>query len=152
MICPVATVFTLFASPVVSLILLSRHQVFPSFTRRAILGCKNNKTVLSMNSKIIGKSFVSIEEGIQAINEETIFVDGSWWLGKVRDARGEYEAGPRIAGAKFFDIDDVAERDKTSNPKGLPHMAPSKVEYRDVLFEDEYFHHSFFYHNNSTRP
>eukprot|EP00590_Aulacoseira_subarctica_P005241 CAMPEP_0172415394 /NCGR_PEP_ID=MMETSP1064-20121228/1790_1 /TAXON_ID=202472 /ORGANISM="Aulacoseira subarctica , Strain CCAP 1002/5" /LENGTH=300 /DNA_ID=CAMNT_0013152341 /DNA_START=212 /DNA_END=1114 /DNA_ORIENTATION=- len=74
----------------------------------------------------MGKSFVSIEEGIQAIDEEAIFVDGSWWLGKVRDARGEYEAGPRIAGAKLFDIDDVAERDKTLNPKGLPHMAPSK--------------------------
>ena len=83
-----------------------------------------------MSSKLIGNPFVSIEECIEAKKEtpsSLTFVDGSWWLGKVRDARAEYEAGPRIAGAKFFDIDDIATKGETWNPKGLPHMAPPKV-------------------------
>ena len=41
-----------------------------------------------------------------------------------RNARAEYEAGPRIAGAKFFDIDDVATKDKP-----LPHMMPSPAAF-----------------------
>lgn len=51
-----------------------------------------------------------------------VFVDGSWFL-KDRNGREEFEAGPRIPGAVFFDIDQVA-LPKDMNPKGLPHMMP----------------------------
>jgi hypothetical protein len=89
------------------------------------------------SSSLIGKVFVSVEEGIHAAVQNTnkndtdavVFVDGSWWLGKVRDARSEFEAGPRIARAKFFDIDDIASKGKALNPKDLPHMAPPKVGF-----------------------
>jgi len=58
--------------------------------------------------------------------EKVVFVDGSWHLGKERDGREEYEAGPRIKNAKFFDIDDISSKGDL-NPKGLPHMRPPKV-------------------------
>eukprot|EP00562_Extubocellulus_spinifer_P008689 CAMPEP_0178505254 /NCGR_PEP_ID=MMETSP0696-20121128/19032_1 /TAXON_ID=265572 /ORGANISM="Extubocellulus spinifer, Strain CCMP396" /LENGTH=359 /DNA_ID=CAMNT_0020134551 /DNA_START=8 /DNA_END=1087 /DNA_ORIENTATION=- len=51
------------------------------------------------------------------------FIDGSWHLAADRDGRAEFEAGPRIAGAKFFDIDDISSKGEL-NKKGLPHMMP----------------------------
>ncbi len=46
-------------------------------------------------------------------------IDGSWHLpGAGRDAAAEYEAG-HIPGARFFDIDEIADTRST-----LPHMAP----------------------------
>src|SRR5690606_352843 len=46
-------------------------------------------------------------------------VDASWHLpGADRDARAEYAAG-HIPGARFFDIDAIAD-----TRSGLPHMAP----------------------------
>jgi 3-mercaptopyruvate sulfurtransferase SseA len=41
-----------------------------------------------------------------------------------RVARQEFEQGPRVSGAVFFDIDDVAAI-AAENPKQLPHMMPS---------------------------
>ena len=52
-------------------------------------------------------------------------MDGSWFL-KDRNGREEFEAGPRIPGARFFDIDDIAAKGEALNPKGLPHMMPPK--------------------------
>ncbi len=49
------------------------------------------------------------------------FVDGSWFLGGGRSGRAEFEAGPRIGGARFLDIDDIS----TPTPDNLPHMMPS---------------------------
>jgi len=59
-------------------------------------------------------------------SSNVIFVDGSWYLPNIpdRNARKEYEAGPRIEGAKFFDVDDIASTGPVLNPKGLPHMMP----------------------------
>ncbi len=46
-------------------------------------------------------------------------LDASWYLpGENRDARAEYEAA-HIPGARFFDIDDISDRNSA-----LPHMAP----------------------------
>jgi len=46
-------------------------------------------------------------------------LDASWYLPDMgRDARAEYDAG-HIPGARYFDIDDVADTAST-----LPHMAP----------------------------
>ena len=46
-------------------------------------------------------------------------LDASWYLpAQGRDARAEYDRA-HIPGARFFDIDDIAE-----NRTPLPHMAP----------------------------
>jgi thiosulfate/3-mercaptopyruvate sulfurtransferase len=59
-----------------------------------------------------------------------VFVDGSWWMpNQDRVARKEFEEGPRVAGAAFFDIDDVAAI-ASENPKQLPHMMPSANTFR----------------------
>ena len=51
-------------------------------------------------------------------------LDGSWYLPSVRrNPRTEYEKG-HIPGARFFDIDDLA--DDTSD---VPHMAPSAEKF-----------------------
>lgn len=55
------------------------------------------------------------------------FVDGSWFL-KGRNGREEFEQGPRIAGASFFDIDDIATKDS-----GLKHMMPSKELFASAM-------------------
>eukprot|EP00560_Eucampia_antarctica_P006758 CAMPEP_0197828894 /NCGR_PEP_ID=MMETSP1437-20131217/5396_1 /TAXON_ID=49252 ORGANISM="Eucampia antarctica, Strain CCMP1452" /NCGR_SAMPLE_ID=MMETSP1437 /ASSEMBLY_ACC=CAM_ASM_001096 /LENGTH=313 /DNA_ID=CAMNT_0043430305 /DNA_START=184 /DNA_END=1125 /DNA_ORIENTATION=+ len=62
---------------------------------------------------------VSIEEALSFHGrEDVVFVDGSWHLDKSRSAVDEFEGGPRIAGAHFFDIDGL-------NPhENLPHMMP----------------------------
>eukprot|EP00957_Ditylum_brightwellii_P105509 8043002-Ditylum_brightwellii.AAC.1 len=75
-----------------------------------------------------GKNIVTIKECLKddvLSNQDTIFVDGSWHLDTSRNGRQEYEAGPRIKGAKFFDVDDVSSKGDL-NPKDLPHMMPTK--------------------------
>ena len=81
---------------------------------------KKSKTVHSL---LAGKRLVSVEESIQVHGEPGVqFVDGSWFL-KDRNGRQEFEKGPRIPGAQYFDIDQVASTGEL-NPKGLPHMMP----------------------------
>eukprot|EP00592_Proboscia_alata_P000922 CAMPEP_0194374378 /NCGR_PEP_ID=MMETSP0174-20130528/22792_1 /TAXON_ID=216777 /ORGANISM="Proboscia alata, Strain PI-D3" /LENGTH=316 /DNA_ID=CAMNT_0039153915 /DNA_START=462 /DNA_END=1412 /DNA_ORIENTATION=- len=79
-----------------------------------------------VSSHLDGKSFLSVNECIEAEKGDSNirFVDGSWHL-KDRDGRSEYEAGPRIKNAKFFDINDIATNEEELNPKSLPHMCPS---------------------------
>jgi thiosulfate/3-mercaptopyruvate sulfurtransferase len=51
-------------------------------------------------------------------------LDASWYLPEMqRDARAEYDAA-HIPGARFFDIDDVAD-----HRSDLPHMAPPPEKY-----------------------
>ena len=70
---------------------------------------------------IKGQLVVSVPDAISLHSSDNVkFVDGSWFLTD-RNGRQEFQDGPRIAGASFFDIDDIA--DKTSN---LPHMMPTK--------------------------
>lgn len=55
-------------------------------------------------------------------------LDGSWWMpGTNHDAEAEWRAA-RIPGARFFDIDKVAD---TSRP--LPHMLPSEKVFAAAL-------------------
>lgn len=55
-------------------------------------------------------------------------LDGSWWMpGTNRDAMAEWEAA-HIPGARFFDIDAVADR---TIP--LPHILPSEAAFGDAL-------------------
>jgi len=71
-------------------------------------------------------NLVSVEECLAAFGDDGVkFIDGSWHLAADRDGRFDYEAGPRISGATFFDIDDISTKGE-ANPKGLPHMMPPK--------------------------
>lgn len=55
-------------------------------------------------------------------------VDGSWYLPQTgRDARAEYDAA-HIPGARFFDIDDIAD-----HRSELPHMAPPPEKFTSRL-------------------
>jgi thiosulfate/3-mercaptopyruvate sulfurtransferase len=74
---------------------------------------------------------ISIEDAIQVHSASNVkFVDGSWWLGQPGRNRHDYAVGPRIAGATFLDIDDVADRTTKSN---LPHMMPSPIMFSAVM-------------------
>lgn len=77
----------------------------------------------ALDDKLSGKRVVPVKECIEVHGEPgVVFIDGSWFL-KDRNGRQEFEAGPRIPGAKFFDIDDIAAKGEL-NKKGLPHMMP----------------------------
>jgi len=76
----------------------------------------------STKDSIWGKNLLSIEECMTLHNEPGIvFLDASWYL-KDRDGRADFESGPRIPGARYFDINDVS----SPSPQGFPHMMPSK--------------------------
>ena len=79
---------------------------------------------------------VPIDVAIQCHGKSNVkFLDGSWWLGpRETSNRQDYESGPRIAGAHFFDIDDVASPPGSAgNPKNLPHMMPSPTTFSLVM-------------------
>ena len=80
---------------------------------------------------IPSKYYLSVQECLNVFNDpdqNVVFLDGSWHLGKDRDGREEYETGPRIKGAKYYDIDDISsKKGDPLNPKGLPHQRPPKV-------------------------
>lgn len=78
----------------------------------------------SAAESISGKMLIPVKEAIPLHSSPSIkFVDGSWFL-KGRNGRNEYEAGPRIAGSVYFDIDDVASKGPTLNPRNIKHMMP----------------------------
>jgi thiosulfate/3-mercaptopyruvate sulfurtransferase len=60
------------------------------------------------------------------LNEDPpVVIDGSWHMPATgRSGKGEYEAGPRIPGALFFDVDAIADPSS-----GLPHMLPSQAAF-----------------------
>ena len=94
---------------------LSRHSV----ARRSILSSTSAADELLSN-----QIEVSIADAIACHRDNVAFLDGTWWLGEPDKGRKAFEAGPRIAGAHFYDIDDVASKTPELNPKGLPHMMP----------------------------
>jgi len=79
----------------------------------------------SSTTNIEGKTCLTVEEALAAVkdNKDIKFLDGSWYL-KGRNGREEFENGPRITGAQYFDIDDIASTGENLNPKNLPHMMP----------------------------
>ena len=85
----------------------------------------SSTTATSALSALSG-NLVSVEDCLAAFGDNDVkFVDGSWHLAADRDGRDDYESGPRISGARFFDIDDISTKGD-ANPKGLPHMMPPK--------------------------
>jgi thiosulfate/3-mercaptopyruvate sulfurtransferase len=72
------------------------------------------------SDSLFGKLMVPVPDAIGLHAEKDVkFVDGSWFL-MGRNGRQEFRDQPRIAGAHFFDIDDIAERDSP-----YPHMMPT---------------------------
>jgi len=115
-----------------SAFILSTPGVTPFLSRLALRS--SSSTHLSMSS--LSGNLVSVEsciEAHQSKNDAPIFVDASWYLSPEKNGRVDYEAGPRIVGAKFFDIDDVAAKGEILNPKGLPHMMPPKELFEKVM-------------------
>jgi thiosulfate/3-mercaptopyruvate sulfurtransferase len=94
----------------------------PTLTGTFIGAFASSNSLISMKSNLL-----SIPECIE-LHSDAVFVDGSWHLSS-RDGRTEYEAGPRIKGAHFLDIDDVG----TKCEKNLPHMLPSKEVFAKVM-------------------
>jgi hypothetical protein len=92
---------------------------------RPLFAPVRSSTLMRMSSSLTGKTCVSVEESIDAHGSGSKFVDGSWFL-KGRDGREEFEVGPRIEGAEYFDINDISAKGADLNPKGLPHMMPPK--------------------------
>ena len=86
-------------------------------------------TSLSATDRHSSRNILSVEECLALSKcDRVVFVDGSWHMpnsNPKRDARKEFEDGPRIPGAKFFDIDDICSKGEAMNPKGLPHMMPT---------------------------
>mmetsp|Transcript_2058 Transcript_2058/g.4294 ORF Transcript_2058/g.4294 Transcript_2058/m.4294 type:complete len:348 (-) Transcript_2058:783-1826(-) len=71
------------------------------------------------SSSILGKTQVSVQDAI-SLHSDLKFIDGTWWLDKARNGRQEFETGPRIANARYLDIDDISSK----MPDNLPHMMP----------------------------
>jgi len=97
---------------------------------------------------LYGKNLVSIEECIEAQKQcdtsknsdgaRLIFVDGSWLYKGDRNGRLEYEQGKRIAGARYFDMDDIAasfDLFPELNPRKLPQMLPPKNLFAAAMDE-----------------
>ena len=75
------------------------------------------------------KALVSTEWlASQLDSNDLIVFDASWYMpAEARDARAEYR-GAHIPGARFFDIDAIAEPEST-----LPHMVPSTARFEQML-------------------
>lgn len=102
-----------------------RHSAPPAPSRRSFTSSSATAAATSALSALSG-NLVSVEDCLEAFGSDDVnFIDGSWHLAADRDGRADYEAGPRISGAKFFDIDDISTKGN-ANPKGLPHMMPPK--------------------------
>ena len=87
----------------------------------------SRRSMLSMSAAegLVGKTLVTVGESLKAFEDPSVvFVDGSWFLSG-RNGRAEFEAGPRIQGAVYFDVDDVASKGDL-NPRNLKHMMPPK--------------------------
>ncbi len=71
------------------------------------------------------KTLVSTDWLAAHINDPDLrILDASWYLPSLgRDARAEYSAA-HIAGARFFDIDDISD-----SRSSLPHMAPPPEKF-----------------------
>lgn len=52
-----------------------------------------------------------------------------------RSSLAEFLSGPRIPGAKRFDLDEVAELDPAKNPLSLTHMLPSAETFQQHVRE-----------------
>ncbi|KAL3797979.1 hypothetical protein HJC23_013217 [Cyclotella cryptica] len=112
------------------------------------------------------QNLVSVPQAIQAFTSNSsqqdaatsrnVFIDGSWYMpADSRNARSQFQAGPRIPAARFFDIDDIAPSPRSSaNPKGLPHMKPCPKQFAVAMDLMDITPHDvlYVYANNEKCP
>lgn len=107
---------------------LTSSNTIRSASTTTIFGSMKDNMDDDKASAIHGQTFVSIEDAIaihpsRSSTTNVVFVDGSWFLPTLgRNGKEEFLAGPRIEGARFLDIDDIAS---TSSNMNLPHMMPT---------------------------
>ena len=107
----------LLAARLTSSFVTRSHFTLPVVSVRSFASSKSSlKATTSSNVEI------SIEQAKDLHGTYGVtFLDGSWWLPTTgKHGRTIYEQGPRIQGARFFDIDDIASKELD-----LPHMMPS---------------------------
>jgi len=132
--------YSVFSSIITLPILTHKLEAFSTYRQRTVMAPSSH----FVSPSTLKDDFVSVEESIAAFNAHAqedsddtrpklVFVDGSWYVNKDRSSRKEYEAGPRIAGATYFDIDDVSSKGPLLNPKNLPHMMPPKHIFASVM-------------------
>ena len=69
-------------------------------------------------------------------------LDATWFMpGVARNARQEFEKGPRLPGSTFWDVDDVADK---THPLGLKHMMPSSETFAEAACALATFSYSLF--------
>jgi thiosulfate/3-mercaptopyruvate sulfurtransferase len=102
--------------------------------RKHLQAVASTRSMSSIHDSLLGKIQVPVSLAIQH-HSEIKFVDGSWWLGKRETTnRQDFETGPRIQNAQFFDIDDVCSPPGgLGNPKGLPHMMPPSTIFAAAM-------------------
>ncbi|KAL7549295.1 hypothetical protein ACHAWF_012563 [Thalassiosira exigua] len=109
----------------------------PSKSRRPPRPPSSRRSASAAPAMARGSALVTVREAIEAHRTDArgggdgpraVFVDGSWHMPAgpdPRNGRSEFQSGPRVPGALYFDIDDVAPPPgDPSNSKGLPHMKP----------------------------
>ena len=108
------------------------------FLRRSKLNCKTKlrkeRRMKSGNARM--KELIEAEELMKNLSEARV-LDCSWYLSK-RDCIGEYKR-EHIEGSLFFDIDQIADKEKKLQVGGeamtLPHMFPSKQLFDKEMSE-----------------
>lgn len=105
-----------------------RHRVVPSAnifvvaaTAATAVSSMFTRSMMSTASALNLDKVIPVPEAIELHSQQKVkFVDGSWFLAG-RNGREEFKKGPRITGAAYFDIDDIATKGT-----GFKHMMPSK--------------------------
>jgi thiosulfate/3-mercaptopyruvate sulfurtransferase len=99
---------------------------------------KKDKNIIM--SATTSSHLVTIPDAIAAHKKKSTdikFIDGSWHMpigDNPRNGRAEFITGPRIHGALYFDIDDIAPAmGSDDNPKKLPHMKPSAKMFASAM-------------------
>ncbi len=91
---------------------------------------------LMSTDNISGKLMIPVPEAIQLHSSQNVkFVDGSWFLAD-RNARQEFLDGPRIAGAQFFDIDDIAAESPFLHMMPTPQLFAAAMDAMKISNSD----------------
>lgn len=131
------------------------QQVLSKFARSIMSSSSGSSSSTGTADDLLtGQLEIPIETAMACHGNNVVFFDGTWWLGEPDKGRQGFETGPRIAGANFYDIDDVASKGPALNPKGLPHMMPPpalQAAYMDALGVTNH-HHVIVYGQASDCP
>ncbi|GMK57739.1 hypothetical protein CspeluHIS016_0405730 [Cutaneotrichosporon spelunceum] len=78
---------------------------------------------------------ISAKEAVAGLpnKRDIVALDVTWHMpNSPRSATKEFESGPRIPGARRFDLDEIADRNPSTNPLTLHHMLPTVETFREA--------------------